>query len=230
MSCLEPINKQFYFWKNEDSDQKAPTHQGLFNAVVVVALVVLFVWVIKLCKKIHNDGMCDNTFKAGYGYNARLEQVAEGGLGTTGTPVYGNIGSTMPGGGGLGTDIYSAPAASPFLGGPESPIFYPFGNDEIYGNAQSKRLSSEGGTVKTAYADKDGKIVPVGSIDDSKIDQGSIGSDGFYEFCTKNLTDAKCTAYKTMYCGKDVNKKKLLCGTSPVWKYEAATDESLLGR
>ena len=228
MTCLEPINKQFYFFKDENNTTTS-TYQGLFNAVVVVALVVLFVWVNRLCKKLHNDGMCDNTFKAGYGYNARLEQVAEGGLGTTGTPVYGNIGSTMPGGGGLGTDIYSAPAASPFLGGPESPIFYPFGNDEIYGNAQSKRLSNEGG-VKTAYADKAGNIVPVGSIDDSKIDQGSIGSDGFYEFCTKNLTDAKCATYKTMYCGKDANKKKLLCGTVPVWKYEAVTDESLLGR
>jgi hypothetical protein len=190
---------------------------GLVNAFFLVAIIVLFVWVYSLCKEMH-EGMCDDTFKSGYGYGARLEQIAEGGLGTTGETVYGSIGDTMPGRGGLGSDVYSekSPSVSPFFGAPEAPVFYAAGNEQYIANQQNKRLAGEGGK---------------GSINESPVIDGK-----YYEFCGKNSADPGCNSYRTRYCAVPGNSTKKLCQTPIQWVegfhnldgFEGATDDRRL--
>jgi hypothetical protein len=220
MGCFEELNKMLLF------STPSPSQQGLVNAVFIVAIVVLFVWVYSLCREIH-EGMCDDTFKSGYGYGARLEQIAEGGLGTTGETVYGSIGSTMPGKGGLSSDVYSEKGSvSPFLGGPEPPVFYVAGNEQYIANQQNKRLASEasGKDVNTAFMPNSLQTEdnPVKNYRNYKQDKA------FYEYCGKNPNIMECGLWKYKYCAADENKTKRVCAATPEWVEGMRTDDRVL--
>ena len=220
MGCFEDLNKMLLF------GTAYPSQQGLVNAVFIVALVVLFVWVYSLCREMH-EGMCDDTFKSGYGYGARLEQIAEGGLGTTGETVYGSIGSTMPGKGGLNSDVYSEKGSvSPFLGGPEPPVFYVAGNEQYIANQQNKRLAGEasGKDVNTAFITNalQTEDNPAKNWRNSKQDKP------FYDYCGKNPNILECQLWKNVYCADPTNKSKKVCAVVPEWIEGMRTDDRAL--
>lgn len=158
-------------------------------------------------------------------YASRLETVTDNGLTSSSVISWGNVGGrTCP-----TLDEANAYLAndetSPFLGGPEPPVFYDIGDiqtDRALRSAGGYNVSKLGNVVSSDTFDWN-QTDEYGRKYFSEIIPAAEGGDGVRTrwimrgpYCNKNPTTAGCVSFKNAYCnpagaGYNVNKNMGLC-------------------